>query len=107
MISSVMGLLDLPNELLWEIIQLFKYGWDLTAFGIVNRRLHGIVNTYLYQKILPNCSRAVLEWIVEKGNDNALAQCLKADILVRVNRPVTTRALRGAIFLDTFKYSNI
>jgi hypothetical protein len=38
-----MGLLNLPSELLFEIIEHLEYGWDLTAFGVVNRRLHGLI----------------------------------------------------------------
>ncbi|CAL5870892.1 uncharacterized protein PFLUO_LOCUS5133 [Penicillium psychrofluorescens] len=91
------GLLDLPLELLLEITQLLEYGWDLTAFGVANRRLSEIVNTYLYQQILPKCSNAVLQWIVERGNDDAFARCLKADILAYVDRPITRTALQRAI----------
>ncbi|KAJ5832422.1 ankyrin [Penicillium riverlandense] len=97
MARSVTGLLDLPNELLFEITQFLEYGWDLTAFGVANRRLSEIVNTYLYQQNLPNCSNAVLRWIAENGNDDAFARCLKADILAYVDKPITMVALRNAI----------
>lgn len=99
MVISVMELLDLPNELLFEIIQLLEYGWDLTAFGVTNGRLHSLVSTYLYQQTLPNCSNAVLEWIVEKGNEDAFAQCLKANILAYVDKRTTSMLLRKAISL--------
>ncbi|KAJ5359228.1 ankyrin [Penicillium cataractarum] len=94
-----MELLDLPNELLFEIIQLLEYGWDLTAFGVTNRHLHGLVSTYLYQQTLPNCSDAVLQWIVEKGNEDAFAQCLKANILAYVDKRTTSMLPRKAISL--------
>jgi ankyrin repeat protein len=94
-----MGILDLPNELLFEIIHFLEYGWDLTAFGVANRQLHAFVNTYLYQKVLPDCSNAVLEWIVDKGNEDAFAQCLEAGILASVDKPTATKVLRKAIFL--------
>ncbi|KAJ5604534.1 ankyrin [Penicillium lagena] len=98
MASSVTGLLDLPNELLLEITQLLEYGWDLTAFGVANRRLYGIVDACLYQQTLPTCSNAVLRWIAEKGNEDAFVKCLKADILAYVDKPIITAALRTAIY---------
>ncbi|OKP09936.1 hypothetical protein PENSUB_4648 [Penicillium subrubescens] len=94
-----MGLLKLPYELLFEIIEHLEYGWDLTAFGVVNRRLHGLVNTYIYHEKLPGCNNDVLEWIVEKGNEDVLAQCLKANILTYVDRPIASGTLQKAIIL--------
>jgi hypothetical protein len=93
-----MELLDIPNEILSEIIELLEYDWHLTAFGVANRRLHGLVNTYLYHEKLPGCSKDVLEWIVKKENEDAFAQCLKANILAYVDRPITSIVLREAIF---------
>jgi hypothetical protein len=71
----------------------------LTAFGLVNRRHHGLVNTHLYHEKLPRCSKDVLDWFVDENNEDALAQCLKANILKYVDQPITSKILQRAIVL--------
>ncbi|OOQ87797.1 hypothetical protein PEBR_16546 [Penicillium brasilianum] len=97
MTSSMMGLLDLTNELLFEIIQVLGYGWDLTAFGVTNRRLHALVNPHLYQRALPNYRNAELEWLVETANEAAFVQCLKANIPTYVEKPAKDSTAKSNI----------
>ncbi|KAJ5160512.1 ankyrin [Penicillium canariense] len=92
-----MGLLDLPNELLLDIPQYLEYGWDLTAFGLVNRRLHNIINTYLYRTFLPVRSDEALYWAVENANESALACLLEAGVLENVHEYTAHEVLRSAI----------
>ncbi|KAJ5109470.1 ankyrin [Penicillium angulare] len=76
-----MALIDLPNELLIQIVEYLEYGWDLNAVGLVNRRFHNIANSQLYERKLPPCSENVLKWAFLNGKAHSVTKCLEADAL--------------------------
>ncbi|KAJ5626551.1 ankyrin [Penicillium herquei] len=79
-----MSLLHLPNELLIHIVEYLEYGWDLNAFGLVNRRFHDIANSQLYERKLPPCSENVLRWALLNGKAHSVTKCLEAGALSHI-----------------------
>ena len=92
-----MGLLDLPNEILTAITEALEYGWDLNAFCLVNRRIHEIVNIYLYQHKLPTCAKEALLWNLKYNNEDAVAKCLDAEPQAYTDKGFIQTALWEAI----------
>jgi hypothetical protein len=80
-----MALLDLPNELLIQIISHLSHERDINSVTLSNRRFYSLFNTYLYtSNIQHNHGRALL-WASEHGRESTLRLLLDlgADINVK------------------------
>ena len=64
-----MGLLALPNEILFLIAESLSYSWDVSVFSQLNRRLYALLNAYVYQHNIRHCDGHVLPWAAEHGSE--------------------------------------
>ena len=55
-----MGLLALPNEILFLIAESLSYSWDVSVFSQLNRRLYVLLNAYVYQHNIRHCDGNVM-----------------------------------------------
>ncbi|PVH92129.1 hypothetical protein DM02DRAFT_469415, partial [Periconia macrospinosa] len=64
-----MPLLRLPDELLWCISENLNLERDINAFAQANRRLYGLLNTYLYRYNIRYSESSALLWAAQHGQE--------------------------------------
>lgn len=67
-----MPLLDLANEVLLFVVQGLESVRDINAFSQSNRRLHVLLNRYLYRFDIEQFSAEGLLWAITRGNDKTV-----------------------------------
>lgn len=96
-----MGLLNLPNEILFLIANFSEYSWNISALSQANRYLYSILNCYAYQHNVRYLGSSLLKWAVEHDSEIAVARMLDAGAPARMPGPkndydpVETAALNG------------
>lgn len=73
-----MGLLDLPNEILFVIARLLKYDWNISVLSQVNSSLYLLLNRYLYQHNQRYFQGSLLTWAATKGSQIVARKMLDA-----------------------------
>lgn len=71
-----MGLLALPNEILFLIADRLPYSWDLNSFAQLNRRLYSLLNSHLYQRNICQSESSALQWAAKHGRASAVRKAL-------------------------------
>lgn len=77
---SSIHLLDLPNEILFLILETLEYASEVAAVAQTCQSLCTIANTILYSSFGKLCSPYALKRIVLDGNEDALRKLLSAGI---------------------------
>lgn len=62
-----MGLLALPNEILFLIAESLSYSWDVSVFPQINKRLYSLLNAYVYQHNIRHCDGHVQQSMDRKS----------------------------------------
>src|SRR5882762_7043654 len=74
--STGMLLLDLPNELLICISEHLDFEKDINALSRSNRRLHHLLNTYLYSHNIRHHRSIGLRWAAIHGQEGTVRNFL-------------------------------
>jgi ankyrin repeat protein len=75
----VMLLPNLPNELLLCISENLQSEGDINAFSQTNRRLHDVLNTYLYRHNVQRLGSSGLWWAAKNGQEVTAQRFLEED----------------------------
>jgi hypothetical protein len=75
---EIMGLPDLPTELLLIIISSLEADRDLSSLAITTRRLYGITNDILYNRDARRKRPLALEWAAKHNLAHTARLCLSA-----------------------------
>lgn len=92
----MMSLLRLPNELLLYLAPFLEYCWNINSFGQVNRRLHTLLNSYLYQHNLSLFGGSVLEWAAAHGRLSVIQKCFDLGVQAALYKNALEKAMRLA-----------
>src|SRR5690242_15610055 len=76
--TSAMSLLDLANELLQCISENLESEREINAFAQANRRLYGLLNSYVYRYNVQCSASSALVWTAQHGQE-ATARRLLAE----------------------------
>ena len=73
-----MSLTDLPNELLFDVIERLDSVRDMNAIVRTNRRLYSLAIQRLYRLNVSNGNDSALPWAAKRGYERSVDQALKA-----------------------------
>ena len=91
-----MPLRDLGNELLLCISESLELERDINAFSQSNRRLHDLLNTYLYRHNIQQLGSSGLLWVAEHGREAAARKFMEEGANIGARGGVYGTALRAA-----------
>ncbi|KAL1955231.1 hypothetical protein VTO42DRAFT_8890 [Malbranchea cinnamomea] len=77
-----MHFLDLSNEIILQIADQFPTEHEVNTLACLNRRLHGLLNPYLYRRNVQRSGASAMFWAASRGNlDTArrVLECVKVD----------------------------
>jgi ankyrin repeat protein len=90
-----MPLLNLVNKLLLSISENLESERDINAFSQTNRRLHSVLNTYLYRYNVLRLGSLGLCWATQHGHEIAVQRFLEVKLMLEKSANVDPKDYRS------------